>query len=497
MGKQSRKRRQKRNKKRRTTLVYTPLKEHVHAGKQLLPPFAKLEREIPIQRTDWAGERLPEMLWAALAIAGLGRDESIERFRRLGSYIAETCHADASRENVLSRVTFSGLAKWNEAEFQIFLDIIVGDDEKVFQSLLRFDSLPGFERWQKSLVETADSFDLLEHALALTLWHQAQEATDCRWMSVLAMLCGQKLHLPSKDLIREILEYPNYGDQQAVRPSIRANEGAVTAMEEKSGWPREFWKSAWEMTKDNHRTIQRRHPPAETAVTRDAVASLREMTLKHYSDTTQGTEVDARHDAAFGFSLYAIDILLDLLAFANASRILARMALRSLAELAITFRALAIRDDQSAWVKFRDYGYGQAKLAYLKLLDTENLPGFVTVETLEQLSNENVWHEFQSISIGNWDDADLRKLSETAKLKADVYDPYYDWTSAFVHANWAAIRDATYELCINPMHRLHRIPASQPLALPDVIHDAAKLVNLTLDTLAQLYPGVDMKLKAD
>jgi hypothetical protein len=179
----------------------------------------------------------------------------------------------------------------------------------------------------------------------------------------------------------------------------------------------------------------------------------------------------------------------ELLALGNATRALGRLGLRSLVELRITFAYLHATDAIDAWRKFRAYGAGQAKLAYLKLLETEQLPSFISVETLERLANEDVWHEFLEIQLGNWDATDLRKMSERSGMKTTVYDRYYDWTSAFVHGNWGAIRDTVYDVCLNPLHRLHRLPAEIPRALPDVVDDAYGLLCGILVTLEDLYPG--------
>jgi hypothetical protein len=106
-----------------------------------------------------------------------------------------------------------------------------------------------------------------------------------------------------------------------------------------------------------------------------------------------------------------------------------------------------------------------------------------------------VWHEFREITLGNWAGTDLRKMSETIALKASVYDNYYDWTSAFVHANWGAVRDSVYDLCLNPLHRLHRIPSSEPRSLPDVVADAWLLVRGMLADLQRLYPGMTLPVE--
>ena len=91
------------------------------------------------------------------------------------------------------------------------------------------------------------------------------------------------------------------------------------------------------------------------------------------------------------------------------------------------------------------------------------------------------------IDLSHWDQTDLRKMSEEAGVK-DVYDQFYDWTSAFTHGNWCAIRDAVFDTCGNPLHRYHRIPRESIRALPDVVPDACQLVDKVLKVVSELYP---------
>jgi hypothetical protein len=49
------------------------------------------------------------------------------------------------------------------------------------------------------------------------------------------------------------------------------------------------------------------------------------------------------------------------------------------------------------------------------------------------------------------------ELAEQSGTK-DAYDAHFGWNSAFVHGQWAAVRDGTLTTCLNPLHRLHRVP---------------------------------------
>jgi hypothetical protein len=296
-------------------------------------------------------------------------------------------------------------------------------------------------------------------------------------------------------MIREIVDYPNFGDMRAVRPTIRAHEGALDGLASKgeqpqrTPWGSDFWSEAFRKTRYDHVRIPRKLTTAAVGITTDRLRELRQAVLGRSDATVQGSAVDARHEAAFGIGLYAITITEELLSLGNATRALGRMGLRSLVELRITIEYLRANDVPETWQRFRIYGAGQAKLAYLKLLETAELPSFITVEALERLANEDIWHEFLEIQLGSWEATDLRKMSDHTALKDDVYDRYYDWTSAFVHGNWGAIRDTAYDVCLNPLHRLHRIPAAASSPLPDVLEDACVLLRGILATVDTLYPG--------
>ena len=95
--------------------------------------------------------------------------------------------------------------------------------------------------------------------------------------------------------------------------------------------------------------------------------------------------------------------------------------------------------------------------------------------------------------MGAWDNKNLRKMSQEADAK-DIYDKYYDWPSGYVHSNWAAVRDSTFELCLNPLHRFHRIATVPRLDMSDALVDVEPLVNMLLDDINKLYPNFTERL---
>jgi hypothetical protein len=176
---------------------------------------------------------------------------------------------------------------------------------------------------------------------------------------------------------------------------------------------------------------------------------------------------------------------------------MARLGLRALLETGITLTHLHKNNSTSLWDEYRSYGAGQAKLAFLKLDDdTVQEVGFVNAEELNAIANEDRSAEFVLINLGNWEGTNLRKMSEHAGMKA-VYDRYYPWTSAYMHANWGAVRSTSYDLCVNALHRAHRVLRSSPNPLNDVVQDACEIVDHILEIVDAIYPSFKDRVSVD
>lgn len=159
-------------------------------------------------------------------------------------------------------------------------------------------------------------------------------------------------------------------------------------------------------------------------------------------------------------------------------------------EAVITFAYLVKENQDQLWTKYRRFGSGQAKLAFLKLeAASGDLPTFVDQQTLEAIASEDLWQEYVEIDLGHWAGRSLRDLAEQSGTK-DLYDTYYGWTSTFSHAHWCAIRDTNFVTCNNPLHRLHRIPRPFHRLMPSVVLDAVTLTHRSFDLLEQTFPSM-------
>ncbi|MDP2226241.1 MAG: DUF5677 domain-containing protein, partial [Moraxellaceae bacterium] len=320
--------------------------------------------------------------------------------------------------------------------------------------------------------------------------------TDVRWVSLLYPIALGRMRMPG-DILEGIAKYPNHGDQRSVRPSIRAMEMSVTAMSPDGGpaWNEEFWKECLDKT---HCTPVL--PPSEDEERHDrkdlfkAISEMHAALVEHWFSTLTTTGVDAKHDGSYGFAFYALSLITEMCVSLNFSSISGRLLLRTLAECRITLAYLAAENDAALWEKYRSYGSGQAKLALLKLEKLgKDVPSHISESVLETLSNEDYFQEYLNIELGSWSGKDLRKMSESCETK-DIYDSYFGWTSNFVHGHWGAQRDCCMAHCLNPLHRLHRVPLPGHRILENALPDGVELVNGILDSLSTLYPGFSDRL---
>ena len=300
----------KKTKKAAAPKDYSSLAQHQQIGKKLLPPLANL----PLQTNSWVNDRLPEMIWAALLIVALGRDEALSAFRvvlsRCQSVLQKTDQAAEPRE-----ITLSGIADMpDEIRLEILhtLADVLGARESLRPLLLLHD-LPAREDWETAIEATpnADDWDQLKAAVAVTMNHQSQEATDCRWVKVAFMVLTGRMIMP-QHMVKEIVGYPNWEDQRKVRPLIRSVEVGLGGdpLEIKTDWPKQFWLQCF---RDSRCDIQSIPQPGTSEVqvgtTRDIVCTVRRELADHYYGTITTTGVDPRHEGAFGLAAYALALL--------------------------------------------------------------------------------------------------------------------------------------------------------------------------------------------
>jgi len=487
MAKQKKRQEKKNRQVSRSGKNRTPIAKHTRRGKELLPPFAASMGD-KMSFTSWMDNRLPEMLWAVLIVASVDRDSALDQFRRLLGFIGE--HEQRAR---FSDITMSGIARLDPVLRKEFIAFMIESSvaAQALVTLRLFESLPAKDSWEELLPTGDPDVRLLMNAVGTTLWHQSQKATDCRWVRLMAWVMSGKFKIPA-EMAEQWFKYPNEGDQRAVRPSIRAAEGGLEALERPDlTWPNGFWKEAWQHTRCLALVEKGSPPPSKDTVTRQAISSISERLREHWESTHSTTAIDPKHDAVFGMAFYSLRILEELMGIGIGTSVLGRLGLRTICEVRINLRYLLSKDEEGLWKKWRKYGAGQAKLNALKFDDTVEPPKHIDVESIELIAGEDIWEEFLTINLAGWSGLDLRRLSERSKLK-DVYDRHYSWMSGYTHGMWGPVRESCYQTCGNPLHRFHRYPERR--SLNDTVDDAASLIDDILDDLGRAYPSFPHRL---
>ena len=478
------------------------------SGKTIGSAFSSLPSDLKF--TSWVDESIPNLLWSCILTSFLEQKDYLNIFRSI---------VINARENIAERkslhITHNFLGAMNEDIFDRLMQPVLEHPQAVIwlKGLLLLDCLPDGHHWRRHLAEPDQEADwnILIHAVADNYDHQSQRATDIRWFKLMfVMLCREQVFLPEGSDIGESLRlYPDFGDMRSVRPTIRSMEISLRELDKNGSLdgkireedtleiPKFHADDFWSETLSKVSCVSVPKGSKIEYGPRELFEELLEIFQKvdsHFFETMSTTSIDPRHDGAFGLVLYAITFLSNSAVGYSSSRPEGRVFLRTMAETYITLHYLTVKDDPTLWNKFRQYGAGQTKLAFLKYLKETDVPDFIDMQVMEYLANEDMWLEFQSIDLGNWASLDLRKMATDAACK-DVYDNYYGWTSGFSHGQWGAVRDSVFTNCLNPLHRYHRIPSFPNEAMPSILVDGCKICNRALEDLNHLYPTIKSRIK--
>jgi hypothetical protein len=472
------------------------LANYKRQGKKLIPPLLTIPN---LSLESWTIYRMPEILWAVLVRNKFERDIALEIFKNISAFFFQ----NKDYPNLKPDVTFSGIAQQPDKIRKELIKTISEHAVGALQPLLLFPELPCYSEWEENIridESEQDLWKMLGRSISSILDSHDTPATDCRWGRLIPLISMDKLvfALPdrerAKELFFEYVRYPNYGDQNKVMSSIRAMEGGLSKADESNAdapWSNNFWKSCFENTicypsiKENGVEI--------FVVDKKQIEEIRQSLIFYSNNSIETTGTDAKHESVFGIGLYALSLLEELVKFSSHYSISGRLLLRCLAEIYISLSYLVFIDDSELWKKYRTYGIGQSKLQSHKITEYGESVDYVNNDFLELIANEDQSDKFLEIGLGNWAGENLRKMSEISNTK-QVYDLYFNWTSAYTHGGWGAIRESIYTTCLNPLHRFHQIPCEKINFLPSVLNDAVKICNSILKLVEQSYPEVMKQL---
>ena len=272
-------------------------------------------------------------------------------------------------------------------------------------------------------------------------------------------------------------------------------------------WSRYFWNHNFDLT------VCRPHVFAiqgSTAITEEDTPKLIEVLETNVSSCQSYIEKlqnqvkcnlydPSRDEVFFGllsrvvrlYSLIAHDLYLW-------SRDLGGIMLRCMAGTAITFGYLAKCADENMFHRFQEYGEGQEKLLMLHLQDNHpeatSLEGRDAASIAEELGGFSV--ELIDIELGHWAKKDERKLAIAAGME-DIYRLVFSPASGDVHGSWVSLKKSNLCVCVEPLHRFHRLPSYMvPPAYLNTVIAAQVILNqclqIGIDVLG--YPALDCEI---
>jgi hypothetical protein len=480
---------------------HTSLSEHRKVGSLLIPPLADTNLTPLVWDRDW----LPEYLWIASlrqlcpvdqlfkpyytfmdAIAGFWQDKSI----RLG-LISDFCYLRSNASELM--VQHGTLVR------DLFL-------EPIGRMLAFFPESPASWLVSEAFINEGGHLDpdkelgTLRDLIVDLLDGQGELATAVRMAVFGRMLKSGRFvfprDMPTLDLLPKYPDQCSPEERALVESFARAAMNAVFISDDNYGdrqWPRYFWRHNFDLTPCKAKSI----PLAGSKpVTKDQYESLTERLAKNaiaardYLDSlAQRLKYDLyepeRGEILHG--LFARCVRLYLLVLENPplwARDTTGIFLRCLVDSAITFCFLATKGSEEDFCKFRQYGEAQKKLLMLHLQDSTigdtSIEGRAASDISEELGGFAA--EMIQIDLGHWSKQDARKLAQAAGLE-DYYRLVFSPTSADVHGTWASLKDSNLAICIEPLHRFHRLPtyAEPPLYL-DAMQAVQSLLLRAYDT---------------
>jgi len=395
-------------------------------------------------------------------------------------------------------ITLSSIALLPDEKLKEIVNTVCenADAKKALRPLLLFDELPAFPVWRRAIGEAPerDDWEQLKITVLRSLDHQSETSTDCRWARVLFKMVAGQVLVRAEENVEGVLKYPYHGDLTLVRPHIRATEITFDLPKERDRkWSQCFWRDCLLNTRCEGAIRYAPSGSPAAGTTRARTREVRTRLSERFLGSIASTAADARIESIFGIAAYSLALLEELLNVSNSSSVLGRLGLRTILYSYITLAYLLCKDNNELWLSYRNYGLGQAKLSFLKIGASDSARGFITPELLESLANEDRWMEFVDIDLGHWAGTNLRQMS-IGTNNVELYETYYPWTSGFGHSNWAAVRNTSFGICVNPLHRLHRVLMPDSNALGDVIQDACGLIQAILDLVHKEFPEFDEKI---
>jgi hypothetical protein len=446
-----------------------------------------------LKLSSWAKKRMPKYLWLGLILMEYGREEGFEKAGAILNNIS-TQVQNLSKPK-LSQIF--GLSYDEQASiFKIILEQVEPSVLSPLTVLYRARNYPQFnEAFNVPEINFETRLKRLTDAIEIYSPHQANEATDLRFLTLGIDIFGGKIHV-SRDVtntLEALSSYPytSHDDEKMkmYRPFVRSTEGALGEIGENEDgeFTSKFWKDIGMITRCNLARIMH---DENTFDYQPFIEQYRKI-LEHVTNSYKTESLlDDRFDVIIGSITYALRLFSEIYDNNLGNGILGRYSVRTIIEILIILKYLLKqeKDHPKIWEEYKLYGISKYKLVLLKARENklEESAHFVPL-LVDILVNEIKWEEFIDIDLKYFDKQGIREKSIEVGEKY-IYDLFYDYDSSFAHGLWGAIRETSMLKCDNASHQYHVVPDIFGVQnLPDVKADCRSLMMRLLDLLRQNY----------
>jgi hypothetical protein len=298
------------------------------------------------------------------------------------------------------------------------------------------------------------------------------------------------------EITKALDEYPKLSHDnpkmRLYRPLIRSSEMALRFREGKADFSKQFWHNLGLLTKCKAFIIDYgEQVGGNVSFFEDAVNTIEYL----MANNKESLLTDEKFSVCLGIATYALKIYKEVLDGRIGNGILGRNALRTITEVYVTLKYMALKekDQPDIWKSFKEYGIGKYKYVILKAREVE--PDLdkhhFALPVLEALLNEDKGEEFTNMDTRLFDNQNVRKKFE-AIGENDLYDFYYEYDTNFTHGFWGAIRESAMIFCNNPSHKYHTVPdITFEQKLRNVEHDCEYVIKKLFHQLSSFYEFPD------
>ena len=457
------------------------------------------------RKHPWLSSRLPDMLWAALIISNLERDQAIRIFHALIDWL------EHNKEG-LGGLGLTDIAKYPTPKRKEFLRQLMQADPKmaeILKPLLVLKVLPGYPSWRAAInlpFKDTEAWQELYKAVAICGAHWDEAAIDCRWLRFMGLRAvgRAQFSVASEKNQLGILGYPDVGSKRHVQNCIKFQDEAHVEFLD-TNWPQKFWAYNFKYSNclpeldgdDEEREQYLVRAEQEKEFYHKQMAPLRRNFVHHFLDNQTIDAKNKRHEVLFGLSLYGLDIFGESILTLSSSSLTGRLHAQALLN---TYCQLAflMKEEQAGnplWNQYRQHGYDKLEALWEKFETAKIKIGMFSKARIADLLDEDYFIQASRTDMDNWIDGDLKARSR-ALGQSKIYDKYATYTAGFLQADWGAVRETSLQACINHLHRFHRLPQMRlPIHLPGSNEDNRQLINRILALADKAYPEFKDRIK--